>query len=335
MPNTKRPLTLGLFIYNGESHVREALDNILAQTYGDFELIIADNASTDETGDICRDYAARDPRIRYHRQPRNVGQGPNLNWVFEQSSTRYFKWVCHDDRYSPTFLERCVEVLDRDPGVAVSHTDTGFIDQHGGQLRYDSEQRIHVDFRGLEVTVDAPHICEGARPEDRFRDVLHKANGCFHIYGVIRSDMLRKVAWRKNYFGHDKVILAELALLGRFQQIDEILFFKRLRQGQSLDYGTKELAMLVNPDVYSGNAKMLMLRDYFAAVRRTPLNARQRLHMYWTLARLVRRPSLFRHIFVPGQGNYLGIGSRRPTAWNPLRDGEAGGKTSAGGSAGV
>lgn len=335
MPNAERPLTLGLFVYNGKDHVSEALDDILAQTYGDFELIIADNASTDGTSDICREYASRDPRIRYHRNPRNVGMAPNLNWVFEQCSTRYFKWVCHDDRYSPTFLERCVEVLDRDSGVAVSHTDTGFIDEHGEALRYDQKRRTYVDFRGLEITVDAPHICEGPMPENRFRDVLHKANGCFHIYGVIRSDILRKVAWRKNYYGHDKVILAEIALLGRFQQIDETLFFKRSRQGQTVDYSPKELAVIVNPDVYSGNAKMLMLRDYIAAVRRTPLSAGQRLHMYWTLARLVGRPGLFRHVFVPGQGNYLGIGSRRPAAWNRLRHGEANGKTSAGSSAGA
>lgn len=321
MPDSERSLTLGLFVYNGAKYIGEALDDILAQTYGDFELIIADNASTDGTSDICRDYASRDPRIRYHRHARNIGMGPNLNWVFEQSSTRYFKWTCHDDRYTPTFLERCVEVLERDPEVVVSHTDTGFIDEQGEPLRYDKERGIYIDIRGRGITVDAQHICESPLPEHRFHDVLHKASGCFHIYGVIRSDALRSVAWRKNYFGHDKVILAEIALLGRFQQIDETLFFKRSRRGQTNDYSTKELAALMNPEVYSGNAKMLMLRDYVAAVRRTPLSAGQRLHMYWTLARLVGRPGLFRHVFVPGQENYFGIGSRRPAVWNRLNRG--------------
>ena len=321
MPDTERPLTLGLFLYNGEDHVGELLDDLLAQTYGDFELIIADNASTDRTGDICRDYASRDPRIRYHCNPRNLGLGPNFNRVFEQSSTRYFKWVCHDDRYAPTFLERCVEVLERDPGVVVSHTDTGFIDERGEALRYDKKRQSYVDFRDFGITTDAPHIGESPMPEHRFRDILHKANGCFYIYGVFRSDMVRKISWRKNYWGHDKAILVEISLLGRFQQIDETLFFKRSRQGQTVDYSTKELAVLMNPDVYSGNSRMLILRDYVAAIRRTPLSAGQRLHMYWSLATLMRRPGFLRKVFVPGQDHYFGIGSRRPDAWNRLSRG--------------
>jgi glycosyltransferase involved in cell wall biosynthesis len=60
---------IGLPAYNGERHLPAALDSLLAQTYGDFELIISDNASTDRTEEICREYAARDSRIRYHRSP--------------------------------------------------------------------------------------------------------------------------------------------------------------------------------------------------------------------------------------------------------------------------
>ena len=72
-------LSVGLPVYNGERYLAESLDALLAQTYADFELIISDNASTDGTAEICREYAARDPRIRYVRQPVNVGAGPNHN----------------------------------------------------------------------------------------------------------------------------------------------------------------------------------------------------------------------------------------------------------------
>ena len=315
MLHASPPLTIGLPVYNGEKHVGMALDDIVEQTFGDFELVISDNASTDRTSEICREYVARDPRIRYHRNPHNLGIGPNVNRVFELCGTRYFKWISHDDRHSPTFLERCIDVLDHDAEVALSHSETGLVGECGEPLRYDQEMRAYLDSVGNPMTrLDRRRVGEGATPEGRFRDVLRNMNGCFHIYGVFRADMLRKVAWRKNYFGHDKVVLAETVLLGRLNQIDEILFFKRSRKGQTTDYSTREKAQLINPHHYSGNAHMLMLRDYLAAVRRTRLSARQQAHMFWTIAMLVRRPGFLRHVFVPGQDNYLGFGSRRPAA---------------------
>ena len=66
-------LTIGLPVYNGQDFLPQALDALLGQSFRDFELIISDNASTDGTEEVCRRYAAQDDRIRYHRQPRNVG----------------------------------------------------------------------------------------------------------------------------------------------------------------------------------------------------------------------------------------------------------------------
>ena len=92
-------LTVGLPVYNGEKYLAESLDALLGQSYGDFELIISDNASTDATEAICREYAAKDPRITYLRQPANIGATPNHNFVFEQSHTELFKWASYDDLY--------------------------------------------------------------------------------------------------------------------------------------------------------------------------------------------------------------------------------------------
>src|SRR5690606_6873079 len=85
-------------VYNGANYLRCALDSILAQTFQDWELIICDNASTDETQTICEEYAARDPRIKYHRSSRNIGPSANYNRTFELSRGEYFKWAAHDDR---------------------------------------------------------------------------------------------------------------------------------------------------------------------------------------------------------------------------------------------
>jgi glycosyltransferase involved in cell wall biosynthesis len=98
----------GMPVWNGEKFVSEAIESILAQTYGDFELVISDNASTDATAEICHDYAKQDARIRYIRQKTNIGAAPNYNEVFRHSSGQYFKWAAHDDVLAPEFIGECV-----------------------------------------------------------------------------------------------------------------------------------------------------------------------------------------------------------------------------------
>ena len=79
----KPRVSIGLPVCNGENYLKQALDSIMAQTYTDFELIISDNASTDRTAQICKEYANRDPRIRYYRNEKNLGAARNFNYVFE------------------------------------------------------------------------------------------------------------------------------------------------------------------------------------------------------------------------------------------------------------
>src|ERR1043165_9639676 len=112
-------VSIGLPVYNGANYLAESIDSILQQTYSDFELIISDNASTDATEELCRSYAARDGRVRYFRQKQNLGCALNSNFVFRQSTGEYFKWISHDDLHAPRFVERCVEVPDRDPSVSI------------------------------------------------------------------------------------------------------------------------------------------------------------------------------------------------------------------------
>ena len=81
--NSTHLVSVGLFVYNGERFLEESLNSILKQTFTDFELIISDNASTDRTGDIAREYAQRDNRIRYYRAEKNMGAGWNARRVYE------------------------------------------------------------------------------------------------------------------------------------------------------------------------------------------------------------------------------------------------------------
>jgi glycosyltransferase involved in cell wall biosynthesis len=113
---TGRPkVSIGMPVYNREPYIPAVLDSVLSQTYRDFELLISDNASTDRTEAIGREYAARDSRIRYVRNATNLGLAGNYNSVFRLAVGEYFRWVAGDDLCAPESLAACVEVLDRAP----------------------------------------------------------------------------------------------------------------------------------------------------------------------------------------------------------------------------
>src|SRR5687768_11197719 len=127
-------LSIGLPVYNGERYLQGAIESLLSQTFDDFELIICDNASTDRTQSICTAFAARDPRVRYFRNDRNVGAAGNFNLAFRRSRGRYFKWAAHDDLHEPDYLARCVAALDADPSAVLCQTATRVIDPVGSEV---------------------------------------------------------------------------------------------------------------------------------------------------------------------------------------------------------
>ena len=124
-------LTIGLPTYNGENYLAAALDDLLAQTYTDFELIISDNASTDDTGQIAQSYADQDPRIRYVRHPRIWVPRSITTTSSNRRAGEFFKWASDDDRYAPTLLQACMDALDARPEISLAHAWTAIIDDHG------------------------------------------------------------------------------------------------------------------------------------------------------------------------------------------------------------
>lgn len=124
---TSRPLvSVCIAVYNCEPYIGQAIESVLAQTFGDFELVIADNASTDGTVDVVKSYD--DPRIRLIRNERNIGPVPNFNLVMQAGIGTYIKLVGADDLLYPTCLERQVAVLDADPGIAFTACRRDVID---------------------------------------------------------------------------------------------------------------------------------------------------------------------------------------------------------------
>src|SRR5690606_32722188 len=122
---------IGLPVLNGERYLAEALDSILAQEFADYELIVADNASLDDTGKIAERYAALDPRIRYLRHERRHGAAFNFNFTARVSGGKYFKWAAHDDLSGPSLLVDCLDVLESDASAVLCYPRAVEIDAAG------------------------------------------------------------------------------------------------------------------------------------------------------------------------------------------------------------
>jgi glycosyltransferase involved in cell wall biosynthesis len=199
-------------LYNAERYLRETLNSIVRQTFRDFELIISDNASTDATAAICEEYAARDDRIRYVRNSRNLGAAQNFNKVFELSQGKYFKWAAADDVCHPAFLERCVRVLECDPEVVIAYPRTEVIDEEG---RIVTTARDELRLNSTDVRA-------------RFTDLLSPMSyTSYPFYGLMIRNVLQRTRLMIRYLAADRCLLAELSLYGRFSEIDEVLFYRR------------------------------------------------------------------------------------------------------------
>ena len=205
-------VSIGLPVRNGEKYLPETLASIRAQTYSNFEVIISDNSSSDKTQEICTKYVELDRRFRYFRNEINIGVAGNFNRVFELSRGDYFKWWAYDDLCAPTYVERCVEVLNEQPSVVVCHTKTAIIDQKSITLGYYD---------------DCLHF-RSKKPHQRFRAYLFRRAGLWNaIYGLIRAEEFKKTPLHGDYLGADQVLLGELILRGQLHRVPEPLFFRR------------------------------------------------------------------------------------------------------------
>ena len=220
-------VSIGLPVYNGQRYLRNAIESILAQTLTDFELIICDNASTDQTQAICSAFAARDGRVRYYRNEKNLGAAPNFNKAFELATGKYFKWAAHDDMYAPDYLAACVAVLDGDPSAVLCHAKTIVIDENGDVI--PAAPIGGENPRYIEV----PRRLDSKQPHERFHDLLLSTRMCYEIFGLMRTESVARTPLHGSFYGSDKVMLSSLALAGRFVEVAQPLFYRRHHQQNS------------------------------------------------------------------------------------------------------
>lgn len=212
-------VTVGIPVFNGERFLEAAVESILRQDLVDIEVVVADNGSDDRTEAICQAYAAREPRLSYHRSPVNRGATWNYNRLPPLARAPYFKWAAHDDLLAPTFLRSCVEALEASPDTVVAYPRTLLIDSRG--------QVTDDEF------VDGLDLRDGS-PLTRFRRYMHHVGEQHPVFGVMRTEALRGTGLIANCWGGDQVLLAELMLRGRIDEVPERLFLRRYHSGTSL-----------------------------------------------------------------------------------------------------
>jgi glycosyltransferase involved in cell wall biosynthesis len=262
-----RPVvSIGMPVYNEERYLARALESLLSQDFKDFELIICDNASQDATGQIARHFESWDSRVRYHRNEANLG-AENFNRVFMLSRAKYFMWAAADDLWAPTHISRCLEVLDSDPSVALVYPLAVLMDDEGQK---HGIMGARVDTRGCV-------------PVQRFYAVLLNLTVGSVIYGLIRSDSLRKTRLFRPMLGSDIVVLSELSLLGAFAHIPEPLFYRRwIRKGESKERRERRWIEQVEPRSIGRRVLFPYWRLYsalMAAAWGAPLDLRRRIEL--------------------------------------------------------
>ncbi|WP_138466110.1 glycosyltransferase family 2 protein [Poseidonocella sp. HB161398] len=220
MTSSQQPVaSIGMPVYNGEKYISDAIESVLAQDFGDFELVIADNASTDSTYEICRSYAEKDSRIRLVRHPRNIGAAKNYNYVFHCSAGTYFNWLAHDDILGPGFLSTCIRGFETHGSSAV--------------LVYPNFRFVDGDRNELETDSPFLHLTD-ARAGARFRETLDNLGLVTSVFGVFRRDALLRTRLIGSFISSDYVLLAECALLGKVLRLEgEPEFYRRFHDKNS------------------------------------------------------------------------------------------------------
>lgn len=207
-------VSIGMPVYNGEVYVRDAISSLLKQTFTNFELIISDNDSSDETESICRQYAARDTRILYFRQKENIGAAANFQFVLEHAQAGLFMWAAHDDKWAENYLREATTLLYDE------RVDFVFPTFSVRSIRLGIGKKFTPEiFRFIESTDRKLRVLQ-------FLALHHNSHKCNIVYSLFITEFIR-AALKIQDIGNDGALGAVMLGLGRGKMLSGALFRKR------------------------------------------------------------------------------------------------------------
>lgn len=208
-------VTIGMPVYNGAAYLDGALASLCAQTFAELKILIADNASTDETESIVRKWAARDQRIEYHRHASNIGAAANYLWVLNNTDSRWFCFAAHDDFWSPDFIALLHEAITK-------NSDYVLAAPRMVTLFEDGREDKNFPFRA--------GMGNGRSRISTIADLLKFSNSGWY-YGLFNRALLISSFERAKEFahtwGHDFIVILPAIFAGTVTGSDRAIYYKR------------------------------------------------------------------------------------------------------------
>lgn len=258
-------VSIGLPTHNGERYVAEALESLLAQDHPFLEVVVSDNASTDRTPDIVRDFVRRDRRIRYERLEQPITAAQNFNRAFALSTGSQFMWAADDDLWEPSYIRRCVEGLAERPDAVMASTGLRFIDPEGTTIDTDYSRYDNPDLGSASVV-------------DRVRLLLRRG-GWYQVYGLARRAALERTHLFQDIYGPDVVLVLELAMLGPIVRIPETLFWYRRQPGRTEEARAERQGGIADEARVLRTKSTHLEEELSDAVRRAPISGPLKLRL--------------------------------------------------------
>jgi glycosyltransferase involved in cell wall biosynthesis len=226
MVNDDALVSIGLPVRNAGDRVVQVAKSVLGQDHDRIQLVISDNASTDDTEDVCRELARSDGRIAYHRQPTNIGLLNNFRFVITAADGRYFRWIGDDDRLEPGFVSRCLQVFAEDPRLILVTTGISYTGPDGAAQT--------LDYHGMSLASDDP--------VERFVEMMRLLNTSHlmidPLYGMMVRDTVAAIP-RRNMLHEDEVFATKLSLAGPWGHVPEVLAHRVWKDDQVAALGRR------------------------------------------------------------------------------------------------
>lgn len=210
-------ISIGIPTYNGAKRISKAINSVFQQSYPNIEIVISDNASTDDTETVCQSYMQIDDRIRYFRQPRNMGLAFNFEYVLREAKGKYFIWLSDDDEMYPEILDRYVDYLEANAAYSLVC----------GEIDYWKDDRLTDRERKLNFTQE--------KPLNRSISYYSKVKEGALIYGMMRTEAAQKVRF-KSILGGDWHFVAAMAYQGKIRQLPFVGYVKHPGVGVSRNF---------------------------------------------------------------------------------------------------
>jgi len=219
-------ITIGMPVFNDSAFIEDSLNSILNQTYQNFELIISDDCSLDGSDLICKSYAQKDSRIKYIRQPKNLGISKNMEFLLAQANSKYFMWAGDDDLLAPGFIKELISSLEKNPDAISAFCTFSYIDENG-----------------LFILENQNYDYSNSNNITRLKSFLKESNDIFG-YGIFLTEKIRGVEfpvwwWPNKTCPYNNIFPSLCFYLAKgnyAHHYDKPLFYKRVKSTLMTNY---------------------------------------------------------------------------------------------------